>query len=49
MMSTFELSRKSVFGEMISHPLKPGGADMLVNNDNRKVRKTRSFKSNSEY
>ena len=33
--STFEISRKSMFGEIINTELKPGGADIDVSNENR--------------
>ena len=33
--STFEISRKSMFGEVINTELKPGGASIEVTNENR--------------
>ncbi|XP_067949124.1 ubiquitin-protein ligase E3A-like [Watersipora subatra] len=35
-MTSFVLSRKNMFGEIISHSLKEGGAETFVTNDNRK-------------
>ena len=40
LMASFVLSRSNMFGELTSHPLKDGGAELLVNNENRQVRVT---------
>ena len=40
LMTSFVLSRSNMFGELTSHPLKEGGAELLVNNENRQVRFT---------
>ena len=37
LMTSFVLSRSNMFGELTSHPLKEGGAELLVNNENRQV------------
>lgn len=36
-MTSFVLSRTNMFGEVASHPLKEGGSEMFVTNENRQV------------
>lgn len=37
LMTSYVHSRRNVFGDLISHPLKEGGTETLVNNENRQV------------